>query len=356
MKDNEKGLKAVICEYFAGHGQRVTMLSKLILALIQMRTVNFAQLALVINAGAKVGSNFKWIQRFMKQYVFDQERFVRFAWSQYGDEGSWIVLSMDRTNWQFGKMNINILTLGISWRGTAIPLVWKLLNKKGQSNVSERIALLDELLCLLTQEQRSKIHYVIMDREFGSGEWITALKKRSLGFIIRIRVDARVRKAASLKDRAAKELFVCPYFKVLRKPRVVFGHRLFIGGQQLSEKEFLILVSANRLEHRGRLYAERWGIEVFFGCCKSRGFNFEDTHLTKLERINTLTYLLALAFIWAFKMGEFLIHNGHQIPINKLKDRKTKLYSIFRWGLDHIRHRILNFMDLAEEFLVLSCT
>jgi hypothetical protein len=39
---------------------------------------------------------------------------------------------MDRTNWKFGKANINILTVGISWRGTAIPLVWMLLDKRGQ--------------------------------------------------------------------------------------------------------------------------------------------------------------------------------------------------------------------------------
>lgn len=45
----------MICEYFGGHSQRMTMLSKLILGLIQMRTVNFAQLALVINAGYPSG-------------------------------------------------------------------------------------------------------------------------------------------------------------------------------------------------------------------------------------------------------------------------------------------------------------
>ena len=32
-------------------------------------------------------------------------------------------------------------------------------------------------------------------------------------------------------------------------------------------------------------YAQRWGIEVLFGDLKSRGFNFEDTHVTNMESI-----------------------------------------------------------------------
>ena len=46
------------------------MMSKLVLAVIQMSTVNFAQLALVLNAQVQLESNFKRIQRFMKSYRF----------------------------------------------------------------------------------------------------------------------------------------------------------------------------------------------------------------------------------------------------------------------------------------------
>ncbi|MEL6972401.1 MAG: hypothetical protein AAFO02_19700, partial [Bacteroidota bacterium] len=225
MKDTEKGLKEALSEYYAGHGQRLTMMAKLVLALLQMSTVNFAKLALVINAKVKKSSNFKRIQRFMKGYCFDQERFVRFAWDKYANQGSWVALSMDRTNWKFGRTNINILTIGISWRGTAIPLVWKLLDKRGLSNTDERLDLLDELLTILLPEQCAKIRYVLMDREFGSRDWITALKERSLGFIIRIRVDAKVRKPGQGREKAAKTLFACTSFRCLRKQRVVFHHR-----------------------------------------------------------------------------------------------------------------------------------
>ena len=96
------------------------------------------------------------------------------------------------------------------------------------------------------------------------------------------------------------------------------------------------------------LYGERWGIEVFFGACKTQGFNFEDTHLTKLERIDTLCFVIAIAYIWALKTGEFLIENGHQIPIKQPKKRKAKLKSVFRVGPDFLKHKLLNFLSLFD--------
>lgn len=49
MKDTEKALKEELSRNFIGHGQRLTMMSKLVLAILKMCTVNFAQLALVLN-------------------------------------------------------------------------------------------------------------------------------------------------------------------------------------------------------------------------------------------------------------------------------------------------------------------
>ena len=56
---------------------------------------------------------------------------------------------MDRTNWQWGKKNINILMLSITYKGIAIPLFWSLLDKKGNSNTSERIALMERFIIQL---------------------------------------------------------------------------------------------------------------------------------------------------------------------------------------------------------------
>ena len=38
---------------------------------------------------------------------------------------------------------------------------------------------------------------------------------------------------------------------------------------------------------------------------KGRGFNFEDTHITDKARIKKLVALLAIAFTWAHRTGEW---------------------------------------------------
>ena len=42
-----------------------------------------------------------------------------------------------------------------------------------------------------------------------------------------------------------------------------------------------------------------------FKAFKSQGFNLEDTHLTKKERIEKLLALMAIAFVWSYIAGEF---------------------------------------------------
>lgn len=63
-------------------------------------------------------------------------------------------------------------------------------------------------------------------------------------------------------------------------------------------------------------YAVRWTMETLFGCLKSRGFNFEDTHLVKAERLSKMLALLALAFAWTYRTGELLYE---QTPIHLQK-------------------------------------
>ncbi len=91
---------------------------------------------------------------------------------------------MDRTNWQYGRSNINILVLGVCYKGRAIPLLWTLLNKKGNSNTQERIDLLNRFLNLYGHE---RIKSLLADREFIGQDWFIWLKKKQIPFNIRLK-------------------------------------------------------------------------------------------------------------------------------------------------------------------------
>ena len=97
--------------------------------------------------------------------------------------GRWI-LAIDRTNWQFGKTVINLLVSGAVCHGTAVPLLWIHLNKKGNSGTAERIGLPGRFLTLSGRERTA---YVTAGREFIGGEWIRWLIGQGIGFSIRIR-------------------------------------------------------------------------------------------------------------------------------------------------------------------------
>jgi len=356
MKDTEKGLKRKLTAHFSGHGQRMNMLVMLILGLLKLGTISYPKLSKVINPKVKRASNFKRIQRFMKQFSFCQKAYIQLVWSLFVSDENGVALTIDRTNWKFGSADINILMLGISYKGTAIPLVWKLLDKRGNSSTAERIALMERLCKCLTDSQKEKVRCLLADREFIGKDWIAYLKRQTYTFVIRTRANTKIQKIGKSKAVAASAIFTKEQFKVLRKERLIWGLKLFVAGQKISDNEWLILISDKPLSAGKVFYGERWGIEVFFAACKTRGFNFEDTHVTKLERIFNLLFLIAIAFIWALKTGEWLIENGHTIPIKKIRKRKVKLYSIFRIGFDHLQEHLLNFLAIPREIRLLSCT
>lgn len=79
-------------------------------------------------------------------------------------------------------------------------------------------------------------------------------------------------------------------------------------------------------------------METLFLCLKSRGFNFEDTNVTKPERIEKMLVLLTVGFCWAYKTGEW----RHEQKAIKIKKHGRKAVSYFRYGLDLLRDTALN--------------
>ena len=87
--------------------------------------------------------------------------------------------------------------------------------------------------------------------------------------------------------------------------------------KNLPNQDFLFIASSGAPQADAiNAYADRWQIETLFGCLKSRGFNFEDTHLTDPGRLGKLMGLLALAFAWTFRAGE-LLHEEKPILLKK---------------------------------------
>jgi len=288
------------------HRARLVCAAATIMALIKLRTVNLGQLALVLNPKAKVESNERRLRRFFSGFDLDFECIARLIVALIPQQGDFTI-TIDRTQWLFGKTKINILMIAIAYKGLAIPVVWMLLDKKGNSSTDERIALMQRLFRVIPTSQ---IKTVLADREFIGKRWFGYLLGHQLHFVIRIKKDAQVGdKVWSPSARQCFKSLKVGQSRRLQKPRLVYGERLYVVGKRLAkptstEDEFIIVVTPRRPSRALLLYAERWQIETLFGALKSRGFDFEATHLRDRERLARLVALLSLALVWIIRLWD----------------------------------------------------
>ena len=167
---------------------RVHLMSMVIIALCKVQTVNFYKLALAFDCQAKPDSALRRLQRFIADFELCKDLIARLIFSLL-PEKTGLKLVLDRTNWQFGSKDINILMLGVAYRGVAFPLMFSLLDKKGNSNCQERIGLINRFIGLFGKEC---VDYITADREFVGEQWIGFLNNLNLRYYIRIRNNFKV--------------------------------------------------------------------------------------------------------------------------------------------------------------------
>jgi hypothetical protein len=306
---------------------------KMLVALMMVQTVNLQKLACALFGEAKINSNYRRLQRFFSQFRLDYNQVAKMIISLFKLNQGAHYLILDRTNWQWGKRNINILFLCVAYKKIAIPIFWLVLNKKGNSSTRERIALIQRFIDVFG---KNNIAGLLGDREFIGKKWFQYLKDSDLSFYF------RVKKNADTNNKHGKSIEVGWLFynlplqqaRLIHGTKRIYGHSLFVTGMRI-EDDYLIIVTNKKPEQDEaiKIYAIRWEIETLFGCLKSKGFNFEDTHITHRDRIKKLIALLAISFCWAHLTGQW--RHQHQKTI-RLKKHGRPQSSLFRYGLDWI--------------------
>lgn len=297
-------LKAALAEHFAWHGARLTFLAQCLLALFKVKSVNLAELAQGFSGTAQVASHYKRLQRFFRAFPLDYDGVARVLvrWFPLGD-GPWY-LTLDRTNWKFGQTELNFLILGIAHGGMALPVFWTVLDKPGNSDTPERIALLQRFIAVFG---RASVKALLGDREFVGEDWLRWLQTENLPFYLRIKRNTLIPNAWN-KPLRADVLFqsLAPgQSRFLNGRRPIWGCFVHLSALRLPDGQFLFIASSGAPQTDAfTAYAKRWEIETLFGALKSRGFKFEDTHLTQPDRIGKLLAVLALAFAWTYRTGE----------------------------------------------------
>lgn len=352
-------LTSILNTHFKGklNLARVKLISYFVIALCKVQTVTFEKLANAFDSSAHASSSLRLIQRFIANYSLDTELIARLVFNLLPKQDN-LILSIDRTNWKFGQTNINIFMLGVVYNGVAFPLLFTMLNKRGNSNSGERIDLVTRFITLFGKDV---IKCVVADREFVGQHWLAFLNLNKIPYYIRIRHNFKVfipHKNKQIKVSHLFNRFKINQFTYYNKIVYINNELCYLSGCKLKNKngklDFLILISFNQPEKAQQNYAQRWQIEMCFKAMKSSGFDIENTHLKDIHRIEKLILLVMIAFVWCYKIGIYL-HLKKPIPIKK-HGRKAK--SIFKYGLNFLAKTLLNSENKTnvEIYQFLSCT
>jgi hypothetical protein len=162
---------------------RIKFFGLFISALCKVQTVCFEKLACSFDSSTQADSSLRRIQRFISGYSLDSDLIARFIFALLPHEPPYRLV-LDRTNWKFGTKNINILTLGIIFKGVAFPILFHMMPKFGNSSIRERIDLMDRFVRLFGSD---RIKCLLADREFVGDKWLEYLNKLRIEYHIRIR-------------------------------------------------------------------------------------------------------------------------------------------------------------------------
>jgi len=360
VSHEDTNLFSVLNKHFNGHFNkaRIMLISMFISSLVKVQTVNFNRLAQSFDTSSKSDSSLRRIQRFFSVFKVDSDLISKLLYALIPTEAKH-GLTMDRTNWKIGETNINILVIGVVYEGLAFPVIFKMMDKFGNSNCEERIELLEKYNSLFGFET---IDYLVADREFIGENWLYYLNQKQIKYHIRIRDNFKIYKSKNETPIKAAWLFSgLKMGEFMHHSKIVWVNNVacYISASVIKSKtgkpEYQFLISFNNPAKSNECYKKRWQIETMFKAIKSSGFNIEKTHLQEVERIEKLVALVFIAFTWCYKVGIYIDSFEKKIKIKKHGFRSK---SFFKYGLDYIANILLNPQNQSNVnvFQFLSCS
>jgi Transposase DDE domain len=320
----------------------------MILGMVSSGSVQQHKTAIGFSGYATQSSVCARIRDFLRNFTFDFVDIAKAVVTISEAQGPFDLV-IDRTNWKFGRRDINLLVLAmVIHKQFAIPLFWKALDKQGSSNAQERIDLLNQFIEAFGIE---RIGSLMGDREFIGKTWIDFLIQRNIPLFIRSKGN-RVMDLMESKEYQFHLQAMFEHLKPGQKRFVAYeldGHHLYFAGTRSTDGDLVIIMSN---QDQGakilKTYRKRWTIELMFKHCKNNGFNLEDTHLRHLDRIEKLLAVVVSALLLCFKAGK---KEEQKKPTPHKKTVSAPAFCIFRRGFDFLRKLLFSSKQKALKLL-----
>lgn len=347
-------------EQFAGNA-RVTFrrrFADMAMALWQSKSVHLSKAALEVEGTATVASQARRFMRFLDSpSVVVEAIYVRvvcwwLTWLLNTQQE--LVLIVDGTR---VTTRHQLLLVGVDFKRRVIPLAWAWRTlPRGHCSAAMQIALFTRVYQMLAPAQWARATRIVVvgDSEFGPVEVMQHVHETyDWHYVLRQKSNNQVQAADAERWQPFENLVTqagskrwLPAAQLTRKHCFTTNLLAFWGK---GEKEcWLLATSLPSSSETLACYRLRMHIEGFFGDLKGNGFQLEHSRLHHVHRLNFLTLVVCLLYIWSIRSGLFVELSGNRRMVDR-NDRRDLSY--FRLGWSAIKNRLTN----NKPILVLLC-
>jgi Transposase DDE domain len=325
-------------EFFTGlHGHQSKTLSMFVLGAIKAKSIVVSQVAeeLLAESDAKAPSIERRLERFLSNERIDTEK----TWNDLLEkvmpffQGKPMRLIIDLTPYE---EHAQVIYIGLLQHSRVLPLVWKVM--PGQTKWDQGLwECIDILFQRLAPHLGETDCTIIGDSAFGCSPMVRLCQKYRWHYLFRICVQH----TCEHWSPQGRLLPTCPVSELVSEPgKRFYGHILLWQEEQIetnlsaywdkNEEEALVIISD--LPAGGKRLTEyklRWRVESTFQDLKSRGWDWEESHVRRLDRVDHMLFVLFLMIWWLAHLAASCMHHGKRDRYDR-HDRRDK--GIFRIG------------------------
>jgi hypothetical protein len=344
-----QGLRPLLC---AASKPQLNNLSLFVFGLIAAMNVQLPKIALYLPIPGTLRNAQQRLERFLQNtavaatdwYKPIARRLLGFAaWTE-------IELILDATD--LGD-RLPMLFVALSYKGRALPILWRMLPAGGCSPFTEQQVLLKAVADLIPSGARVVL---LADREYGSADLICLCLRHGWHFVIRLKCNRWCR----LRCGRAFQLREIP----LRAGTIWFEEGITLDdlpGVRLSlscgwsqehpdDEPWYLLSDLPAGKEILARYVRRFWIEEMFRDFKEQGFRLEKTRMSDPERVSRLVLCVCIAYVWMVRLGVQVAGTRLQRQVDR---RKKRQLSLFQMGIRYLK-RMLTLRQHTEEMFCLQ--
>ena len=297
-------------------------LALLVGTMLDVRSANLMDLSASLPRDSeRIDMRYQWISRLLGNELIDTDRvmapFAGEALQRAAAHGRRLILIIDQSK---ANDTQQAIVVAVRVGGRSLPVAWRVKETEGAIGFAEQRAALETALTLLPIGAK----VVLMgDRFYGSPDLIAWCRSKGWDWRLRLKADLLVfedgGESTVAECFARHERMLTDVELTAKRVRTNIG---MVHEDGHSEPWFIAMSDAPTTAKTFD-YGLRWGIEAMFSDFKSRGFGLEDSQLQRVDRMDRLILVMALALYWAVSTGMWASQNA-ALPVEKKRKARVR--------------------------------